>query len=310
MSSRERERERERRLWRQSISRWNREWSCIWLPRRRVDRTRRRVKDKKLGAWALACRDLACRVFECMIVLPWFTQYHFVFECSSAWLFAGEPAVIYVRVHDCPAVIYPVPFRVRVFECRDKKLGAWARVRVFECRDKKLGAWALEPAAFAFAGEPAVRWWACRDLPSTISRRPNASTRSEPVECSSAWLFAACRVFECMIVRWWARVKDKKPAVRWWACRDLPSTISRRPNASTRSEPVECSSAWLFAACRVFECMIVRWWARVKDKKLGAWALEQQEQISKKGIKLILKTIGNRKGDCAWSCSRWQTQPE
>ena len=34
------------------------------------------------------------------------------------------------------------------------------------------------------------------------------------------------------------------------------------------------------------------------------------EQISKKGIKLIPKTIGNRKGDCAWSCSRWQTQPE
>ena len=25
---------------------------------------------------------------------------------------------------------------------------------------------------------------------------------------------------------------------------------------------------------------------------------------------LIPKTIGNRKGDCAWSCSRWQTQPE
>ena len=25
---------------------------------------------------------------------------------------------------------------------------------------------------------------------------------------------------------------------------------------------------------------------------------------------IILKTIGNRKGDCAWSCSRWQTQPE
>ena len=23
-----------------------------------------------------------------------------------------------------------------------------------------------------------------------------------------------------------------------------------------------------------------------------------------------LKTIGNRKGDCAWNCSRWQTQPE
>ena len=26
--------------------------------------------------------------------------------------------------------------------------------------------------------------------------------------------------------------------------------------------------------------------------------------------KLILKTIGNRKGDCARSCSRWQAQPE
>ena len=26
--------------------------------------------------------------------------------------------------------------------------------------------------------------------------------------------------------------------------------------------------------------------------------------------RLILKTIGNRKGDCAWSCSRGQTQPE
>ena len=41
----------------------------------------------------------------------------------------------------------------------------------------------------------------------------------------------------------------------------------------------------------------------------GEWTASTEE-ISKKGIKLILKTIGNRKGDCAWSCSRWQTQPE
>ena len=27
-------------------------------------------------------------------------------------------------------------------------------------------------------------------------------------------------------------------------------------------------------------------------------------------LHVILKTIGNRKGDCAWSCSRWQTRPE
>ena len=41
----------------------------------------------------------------------------------------------------------------------------------------------------------------------------------------------------------------------------------------------------------------------------GEWTASTEE-ISKKWIKLILKTIGNRKGDCAWSCSRWQTQPE
>ena len=31
---------------------------------------------------------------------------------------------------------------------------------------------------------------------------------------------------------------------------------------------------------------------------------------SASALPIILKTIGNRKGDCAWSCSRWQTQPE
>ena len=103
--------------------------------------------------WHVRISLSSVRVHDCPAVIypvPFRVR---VFECSSAWLFAGEPAVIYVRVHDCPAVIYPVPFRVRVFECM------------------------------------IVRWWACRDLPSTISRRPNASTRR------------ACRVFECMIVK-------------------------------------------------------------------------------------------------------------
>ena len=38
---------------------------------------------------------------------------------------------------------------------------------------------------------------------------------------------------------------------------------------------------------------------------------EQQvlSKMLKKGIKLILKTIGNRKGDCAWSCSRGDEMP-
>ena len=103
---------------------------------------------KRQEAWRLsarACRDLACRVFEC--ILPWFTQYHFVFECSSAETRSLALELVFecssaetrslalersslpwfslssVRVHDCPAVIYPVPFFV--FEC--------SSVRVRDC---------------------------------------------------------------------------------------------------------------------------------------------------------------------------------
>ena len=50
--------------------------------------------------------------------------------------------------------------------------------------------------------------------------------------------------------------------------------------------------------------------AQVKQQQPGCTWKNSNEQISKKGIKLILKIIGNRKGDCAWSCLRWQTQPE
>ena len=50
--------------------------------------------------------------------------------------------------------------------------------------------------------------------------------------------------------------------------------------------------------------------AHTREQPGWKTASRSTEQISKKGIKLILKTIGNRKGDCAWSCSRWQTQPE
>ena len=133
---------------------------------------------KRQEAWRLsarACRDLACRVFECMIVLPWFTQYQFscssvrvqrqeawrLSSCSSvrvqrqeAWRLCARACrdlacrlgVSSVRVHDCPAVIYPVPlnFRVRVFECMI--------VRWWACRDLCSSA-----------------WLSCRDLPSTIS---------------------------------------------------------------------------------------------------------------------------------------------
>ena len=53
--------------------------------------------------------------------------------------------------------------------------------------------------------------------------------------------------------------------------------------------------------------------AQVKQRipeQPGGKRAASTEQISKKGIKLIPRAIENRKGDCAWSCSRWQIQPE
>ena len=116
------ERERERRLWRQSISRWNRErqsisrwnreWSCIWLPRRRVANasTRKRQELKKLGAWALEQQG---RVID---------EWRWVAEALHSLVslpFAGEPAVI-----------YPVPFRVDRTRRRVQSLSS---VRVHVC---------------------------------------------------------------------------------------------------------------------------------------------------------------------------------
>ena len=210
---------------------------------------------KRQEAWRLsarACRDLACRVFECMIVLPWFTQYHFVFECSSVrvhdcslvslpW-FMFECMIVLpwftqyhfvfecssaetrslalelvfecssaetrslalersslpwfslssVRVHDCPAVIYPVPFRLRVFECS---------------------------SAWLFAGEPAVIYVRVHDCPAVIYS-VDLPFRVRVFECSSAWLFAG------------------EPAVIY----PVPFRVDR---TRRRVEPVECSSAWL-----------------------------------------------------------------
>ena len=83
-----------------SISRWNREWSCIWLQRRHVDPTRRHVltlslssarsacKDKN-GAWRLSARsssrvewlmndDGEVEALRSLVRLPWITQQHFV----------------------------------------------------------------------------------------------------------------------------------------------------------------------------------------------------------------------------------------
>ena len=49
--------------------------------------------------------------------------------------------------------------------------------------------------------------------------------------------------------------------------------------------------------------------ARVKER-IPKRRTARTEPISQKEIKLTPKTIGNRKGDFAWSRFRWQTQPD
>ena len=44
--------------------------------------------------------------------------------------------------------------------------------------------------------------------------------------------------------------------------------------------------------------------------QLRQWNISRYTMYTFVPCNLCLKTIGNRKGDCAWSCSRWQTQPE
>ena len=52
------------------------------------------------------------------------------------------------------------------------------------------------------------------------------------------------------------------------------------------------------------------WLSIVKIGCSQLFTMATHANSSQTKFKLILKTIGNRKGDCAWSCSRWQTQPE
>ena len=81
-----------------------------------------------------------------------------------------------------------------------------------------------------------------------------------------------------------------------------PAVKHQRPAAKTTNS--NCCDR---AAAQVKQHSSTYWHEQLGWKTASS---RSTEQISKKGIKLILKTIGNRKGDCAWSCSRWQTQPE
>ena len=78
-----------------SISCWNREWSCIWLPRRRVDPTRWRVLSLSSSRVHVKTRSLALErsssrvewlmnddregeALRSLVSLPWTTQQHFL----------------------------------------------------------------------------------------------------------------------------------------------------------------------------------------------------------------------------------------
>ena len=57
-----------------------------------------------------------------------------------------------------------------------------------------------------------------------------------------------------------------------------------------------------FATTAIEERVVSSGWKRGRR--------EWRRRFAGRGYILILKSTGNRKGDCAWSCSRWQTQPE
>ena len=184
---------------------------------------------------------------------------------------------------------------------------------------------------------------------TSTARRPNASTRSEPVECScirqGAWCLSARAagngraIFQC---RWKARFdaqpeqSARQPIARngkfvrraysrraldcekstvlyafsnrgaHVCLRGLSSGEEGRFDVAARSEtpkpPAKTtnSNSCDRAAAQVTEDKP----AQPGWKYSKYWAnIEKRNQIN-------TKNIGNRKGDCAWSCSRWQTQPE
>ena len=71
-----------------SISRWNREWSCIWLPRWRVDPHRRvlslsSARSSSRFEW-LMNDDGEVEALRSLVSLPWITQQHFVGMLQAA----------------------------------------------------------------------------------------------------------------------------------------------------------------------------------------------------------------------------------
>ena len=94
----ERERERETPVT-SLISRWNREWSCIWLPRRRVDptATRRRVLTLSLSRSTVERSNFEVHVTRSLALERSIEQQGRVIDerrwGSGSFAFAGQTAV-------------------------------------------------------------------------------------------------------------------------------------------------------------------------------------------------------------------------
>ena len=97
-----------------------------------------------------------------------------------------------------------------------------------------------------------------------------------------------------------------------------PFTLPVSPFMITERSPLwRWNSQWVhtFRCQKIFRPLCshsFKWrdqWSKTQDQRSNP----AQSYIilpSKKWIKLIPKTIGNRKGDCAWGGSGWETLPE
>ena len=94
--------------------------------------------------------------------------------------------------------------------------------------------------------------------------------------------------------------------MRWGVQKPLEcATETRRsPVRMVLHWSVVTLKAWVKLTSNQAQPLLI-WWRR--DLGLGGGGGSKNRRIC---ITLILKTIGNRKGDCAWRCSSWQTPPE
>ena len=185
-----------------SISRWNREWSCIWLPRQRVDPTAyasthsepveclSACKDKELGAWALEQQGRVIDEwrwgsgsFAFAGQVLWITQQHFVGMLQARRIDQVDVYFLFEWVMVLPLRIawIAAPFRKR--PCAMYKDNAVGNVVAETGRDLVFGTTArLSDLSMSLTSE-------VRRSPET-SARPSAAADSEERQICTTCLFA------------------------------------------------------------------------------------------------------------------------